>query len=565
MATKSKQPRFTAEPADVYTATLQWIETAGQDEPKYNPNTKRRDKWLSSFWHLEPHLAGVLHSLISIDSNRGWSLEGGRNQVLRYSRVLHDWRGAPGLYGWRGGAAQLALSYYTADLGGIVELGRDGKNGPLRQLYSVDPTACRTTGSNDLPLAYTPVASTGKALDREQRWRDMDYIRVVSMPSILEKYNGVGYCFESRALELAKLMVAVYQHDQEQLGARAPRGLLLLMGISETQWDEAMRGRQIKDDAMGYQYYGSVAVLATEGIDSIDAKLIALSQLPANFDLQKFTSLLMYGYALCAGYDPSEFYPVQFGSLGRGTEMEVQHQKATGKGGLNFALTLQEQLQRPDVLPASLGFEFEQRDDQGDMLAAQAQKSWAELVKTLRETGESQGEGSISREESRYLLADKGIIPREWSETETDVEVEDTDDADEEVADQQDVQDIAEPAPVMQGRVRRLRRDELLSKPHILRAVELAPGDALVRYTWNGAKRQESVKTLWRSGADLLRPMIWRLQPVRRQDDDLYSSSAVTITEQDVTAAINEGRRNVGEEFAELLDNEPWEENRGLG
>lgn len=530
----SQQPRFhDVDPNDFYISVMDWIIKAEEVEPPYAVNSRRRDNWLSNYWHQEPHLAGVLHSLISIDSNRGWTLTGGRNQVIRYRNIIHNWMAAPGTIGYRSGVSSAALSFYTTDLGAIIENGRDGDAGPLRGFFHVDPTQCRLSGNREAPLKYKPVAQ------KEADWALKDYMRVVSMPSILEKFNGLGYCFESRALDLAKIMVAVYQHDLEQLGAQAPRGLLLLKGIAEKQFNNAMEARKEKAQGEGWKYFAAVAVLATSSIGAdLDAKLVALSNLPAGFDIQKWTAMMMYGYALCAGYDPSEFYPVQFGSIGRGTETEVQHMKATGKGGLNFALSLQEQMQRPDILPDTLEFGFEQRDDAGALLEASVQQAWVNVYKAVRETGAviADVEGGITRDEFRSLLAEKGIIPREWTEIEEESEATDTGEDDEDVSRWN----------------KNRRRDYLMSLPYIYRVIETFPDDAIVRYGWP----KDKVSILWERAGTLTDTRVWRM--VKRQDEGatLYDEDGIIITEGDVNRAIDEGRKRVSDEFGQLLDAE---------
>lgn len=92
--TTSKQPRFQAtegapNPQSFFISTLKWVSTLIEEEPEYNVNSMMRDSWLSKIWRSEPHLAGVLNSVVSIDTNRGWSLEGERNQVLRYTNIFH--------------------------------------------------------------------------------------------------------------------------------------------------------------------------------------------------------------------------------------------------------------------------------------------------------------------------------------------------------------------------------------------------------------------------------------------------------------------------------------------
>ena len=117
-----------------------------------------------------------------------------------------------------------------------------------------------------------------------------------------------------------------------------------------------MAARETNLSKLEREYYGGVAILAQEGVDQIDAKLVALSQLPAGFDLESVTKLIMLGIALAFGYDPIEFWPIDTGALGRSRESEIQHMKATGKGGIEFIRSFQDRLQRE--LPPTLLFEF---------------------------------------------------------------------------------------------------------------------------------------------------------------------------------------------------------------
>ncbi|MBC8447198.1 MAG: hypothetical protein H8D78_05565, partial [Chloroflexi bacterium] len=371
---KSKQPQYAANAESFYGAVMRWVKSAqALEQPDYATDSRRRDAWMLDFWRLEPHLAGVLNSVLTINANRGWTLTGGRNQVYRYTSVLHDqtWAG-PSLNGWRPYFTVQSLSYYATDMGVISEVGRQGRRGPLRALYHTDPSRCKLTGNTKAPLSYYP--RSGK----RQLWTPDDYFRICSMPAAQEKYLNLGFSAVSRCVELAKMMIGILEHDQEMIGARMPKGLLLLQGISEAQWEEALKAREAKQDSLERLYFGGVMTLATAGLEQLDARLVALSQLPAGFDKKEFMDLLMYGYALCFGYDPSEFWPVQYGAMGRGTEVETQHRKATGKGGLEFVLAYQENLQR--LLPDTLQFDFEQRDEEGQLLTAQVAQAWADVA-----------------------------------------------------------------------------------------------------------------------------------------------------------------------------------------
>ena len=531
----SKQPRFSAKAAgEFFISIMNWTHSALENEPPYIENSMVRDQWLSEVCWKEPHLAGVINGVVSIDKNRGWTLVGGRNQVNRYQEILHGFEAAPNLAGWRPGTSVSALSYYTTDLGLILEMGREGKNGPMRKMYYTDSTRCNLTGNVKFPLQYDPYKG------KKQDWRPLDFLRVVSMPDIREQYNGLGHCAVSRCIELTKVMVAVYEHNREQLGSKAPKGLLMLDGISETSWDDAMEIRDAKLEGLEQEYFAGVAVLAGSGDTSVDAKLIALSQLPKDFDLQAFTSMLMYGYALCFGYDPSEFYPVQFGSLGRGTEMQVQHEKATAKGQMDYAFGFQEQVQLE--LPPALEFTFDERDDAGELAQAQVRKAQAEIVSTMRLTGP----GDLSTEEVRQLWAEAGLIPREWTEIEEDVEATDT--GEEDAIESEDKDKVTDEEAQEAAETIQEQKDRLLDNPYIRRAAEDFRSEPIVEYSWP----KDRTRILAESGT-------WLLSPERRyytlNREVLYESEDddVEITDEDIEIAIEVGAERLGEEFESLL------------
>jgi hypothetical protein len=482
----SKQPRFKeVRPRDFFTSLFRFVGTDIQDEPKYG--NRERDAWLRRVWKLEPYLSGVINSVVSIDKNRGWTITGGRNQVRRFVSLLHErFFFAPDLSGWRMSFGGSALSYYTADLGSVTELGRQGKDGPLDSLYFVDPARCNLTGNFDTPLKYNP-NSRG---NNYQPWGRNDYFRVVSMPDTDESLFGLGYCAVSRCIELAKIMIGIYQYDNEMLLNRAPRGLLLLKGITQDQWDEAMTTRVAKLDGDEKRYYGAVHVLATldPGVE-IEAQLTALSQLPAEFDQRTFTDLLMYGYSLAFGYDPREFWPVSSGALGTATETEAQHRKAGGKGGLDFTLGFAEKLN--DELPNTVQFEFEERDLDGELANATVEQAKADVIMTMYD----KGAGIISQEEARILAAERQLINQDWTLNVEDVTATDTDDAE---------------------------ISRALSDERAQRAIWKYPDEPIVRYKFSvvNGKEKHEYRTLLKPNRSSRRSYVVARSFVRRQIED---------------------------------------------
>jgi hypothetical protein len=483
---KSQQPRFDKKTDDYFVGTMRWMKQAFETIPEYSNDSRFRSKWLNQFWPNEPYLAGLINSVVQIDRNRGWSLVGGRNQVLRFTDILHNWQVQPGRASWREGVGTMAQAFYTQDIGGLAEVGRQFKSGPMSGIFHLDPTRCQLTANYTYPLKYYPPRATmdGK---RMVEMLPVDYMRVASAINIDETFNGLGYSALSRAVELAITMVAVWRHEQEVLFARAPKGLLMLKGIRQETWDNAMKVRDATLDGREQQWFGAVAVLATAGMDDVDAKLLALSQLPENFDQEKFTNLMIYGYSLCFGFDPREFWPVSSGSLGTATETETQHRKATDKGGAEFHLGLQEELQ--GNLPDTLHFEFDERSVEGDLAEAELQAAQIAVVNAMG--------GDLSQEQRLTLLAEQGIIPREWTVVEETVEATDVEDADSPENDDADVPGTEETDEEGTPETPIDENAQMLELPEVRRALAMYPNEKIVRYTYhNGRGRMRDITPL---------------------------------------------------------------------
>lgn len=485
---ESLQPRFQVSADKFFRSTLNWLKRAETEEPPYSSNSRARDEWLQKFILLEPHLAGIMSSVASIDSNRGWTLTGGRNQVKRFTRSFHNFTVAGDIRGWRPGVRSMSFQFHGTDMGAIAEIARDGERGPFAGFYSADSSHFLLSGKPDNPIEYFPPYGAA------QKWQPSDYIRVTDIGFNAEKFNGLGWCAVSRALELAKVMVAVLLHDQEQLAARAPKGLLLLKGISQAQWETAMETREAQLTAKERQYYGGIEVLAS-GMEDVGAELVALSTLPADFSMETFTNLTLYGYSLCFGYDAREFWPVSGGALGTATETEVQHRKATNKGAGDFSLAHQEQVQREDICPPTLAFMYDERDVGGELQEIEVNAAVASLVNSLF-TSNLNGlpllapDPELARQRALQMLAEYSVVPQEWTAFEEDVTA----------TDEEDVEDIEDTSALTGSPEERKRRDKLLSNERIYRACQEFGSEPIVRYGWP----KERTIILARSGHSLL-------------------------------------------------------------
>lgn len=520
----SRQPRFAQQ---AHATKFAWLDrfhrNAIMNEPEYSLASNVRDRWLSEVWRQEPFVAGVINSVVNIDANRGWTLVGGRNQVSRYRRIL---KAAEQNDGWRYFIKRASTSFWTTDLGAVVETGRDGENGPLRAVWNVDPTRCRLSGDPDFPLWYYALNH------RYQQWPPDAFFRVASMPAIQESYFGLGFCALSRAIRLAQLLHAVLEHDLEKMAANVSNAILTVSGVTQQEFQEALRARKARLEGQGRDYYaGLMTLISTNPQSDIRLTLTGLSELPDNFDHETTINLFMYGLALCFGYDPREFWPVSGGRLGTARETEQMAEKATGKGQKAFSLEFQDRMQAQ--LPASLHFEFDERSQQDDLADAQIREAQLEPIRKMAELRET-GEPVLSRDEVRQLLAAQALIPGEWVETTADVSA-------------TDEQDVAA---------------RMLEYPQVRRACEIYYNEPIVAYRWPHGTEQ----VLWSSGEDAMKrsyrkpeikPQLKRSRKLKKRAT-LYADAdtGLIITDEDVEASIAVGGERLGDEYEEILNAE---------
>lgn len=426
----------------------------------YGSDSRQRDRWLQDFVQSEPYLSSVLHGAVSIDKNRAWTITGSERQVNRFVNRFHAFENG---LGWRTFMSKAAQSYYTTDLGFVGKVNLDD-NGFVERVNHLSSNDCLLVNRQIAPMQvfgsianqkYYDMVATTMTLEGTKtlymNHADNDYIRVTSMPNTVQQYNNLGFCAVSRCLEWAQIMKAIYEHNKESLLAKAPKGLLLLQGVSQGDWETAMANRQADLANTNNDFYGKIKVLASMN-ETIDAKLIALSQLPMGFDLKVYTDLLMYGYALAFGYPADEFWPLAGGSFGHSREVEMNEQRSSSKGVGNFILDLQEELQR--LLPRSLHFEFSRRDTSGDLAEANLAKSKIDSINALYD----KGTGLITRDEARSMLAESGIIPNEWTLPDESITASDT--------------------------KSRALREQLMDNDNVTRAMTLYPNSKIVAYEW---------------------------------------------------------------------------------
>lgn len=477
---------------------MRLITRVDEELPPYTTDTRKRDEALQVLWKSENLLSGVVSSAVSRDKNRGWTLRGTARQVAFYSKRLH---GVHDNKGWRQFISMNATEWYTTNFGYISEIGFRSRNGNAETMWNMDATRCRLSSDPKNPVHYYPKSGAKMKLP------DWTYIHGNSMPSFEEKFNYAGFCALERCLLFTRLMIGIFQHQLEKIGVAPPKGFLHMSGVTRNEWMQSVA--QFREDRLNQDsaFYENVMGIFTRDPNS-KINLIGLSQLPDNFTLKDFVDVLMQGYALAFGFPVGEFWSIETGSFGRTGEMNIQQEQAYAKGELDFALSLQEQLQS-HFLPPSLSFTFDQRNDKGEFLQSEIKRENAKIIRELYMAGfqfqqlasedsedeeevteekveevvravmqnipkvNEQSQSLITREEARNLLVDAGIIPASW--------LEGGDQTDEAITDLQE------------------SRDAVKADIELRKMALKYPDEPIVRYVWSPEddllKRSRNTKT----------------------------------------------------------------------
>ncbi|MBU2177749.1 MAG: hypothetical protein KJ556_21865, partial [Gammaproteobacteria bacterium] len=286
-----------------------------------------RDKYLRDIWKTEPICAGATYSFVSKLRALGWTLEGGRNKVNQWSKILHESEGGQG---WNVFISKVVEDYLTTDSGSFIELGKSSRNGPVKALFHIDSVRCQLLGAGH---------ATYK--DFEGVWHPLkpgDYAHFCSMPSPNEDMKGKGFCFVSRALKAAKLLLALHQYESEKLENLPPEGIATITGLTTKQVEKAFELYSAKRTSRDQLTFPGILWLvgnpmAPGGAGQVKVELTPFSTLPEQFDRASLIETYAKTLACDLGVDINEFWQPERGGFGPSKgEVTIQHHKAIGKG-----------------------------------------------------------------------------------------------------------------------------------------------------------------------------------------------------------------------------------------
>lgn len=477
--TLSRQARLKGDVSTPYIWTL-WERAA--DFPAWGQSGRLAK--LREFAMAEPILAGALSSMQSKAMSLDWQITGGRNRVRRYQELLAE---AEDGQGWSYFLDRWLNDYLVADLGGYIELAREGETGPVMGVYNIDAETLVKTGKRDLPLTYYPKLFGGALSSSGVPLRTVDFSQIVDMPSADESKFGLGYCSVTRALKAAKVLMALYKYEDEELSDMPMPGLITVTGMSTDELEAAFSMYDAKRASKEQGVFKGLLWLAAQGsaLNPINANLTSFASLPQGFNKEQTITLYVYTLALDFGVDVREFWPASQTGATK-AEAEVQAQKAKGKG-FGRMITSVERAINWDVLPDGIEFAFDNKDAEGDLLKENIR---AQAVNTVRRLWEPSmgGEGIITTDEARRWLIELQAAP-EWLQQTANVIADDS----APLATQQEqeqTQDVAQAQDDQtQDALDRIVDQKLAEKA---RRANLSRGEDYVAINWAG-----DVSTLW--------------------------------------------------------------------
>jgi len=353
--TFSRQPRTKLKKDQTSFFFTGWERERPDEVPKWGQ--ARRNLYLREFAKTEPILSGAVFSMVSKMVSSDWKIVGGRNRVSHFHDILS---GAEDGKGWGYFIDRAVQDYICTDMGAIVELGRE-PGGPVAGIYNIDSCRAQLTGNVEYPLVYSPVNGG------EIRLAAQEFSRVVDLPSSDESRNGLGFCAVSRALKVAKVLLALYNYEEERLKDLPPQGIASITGLTQDEVQSAFDlydAKRISKEQTTFA--GLLWFCALDNpLQQVAVKLESFASLPEHFDRDQVTTLYVFTLALDFGVDAREFWPAsQAGATKAEAEVQASKAKTKGPGRLYSSL---ERMINYDIMPPGIDFTFVKKDAEESM------------------------------------------------------------------------------------------------------------------------------------------------------------------------------------------------------
>jgi hypothetical protein len=268
--------------------------------------------------------------------------------------------------GWNVSYGKGILDFLSQDNGCFWEIiGPGDPTGPIIGLplgiNHLDSGRVTRTRTPEYPIVYEDL--------KGQKYK-LHYTRVIemaSMPSADLRMNGVGFCGVSRAINTAQHLVDISTFEQEKLGSRPARALLVGSKIPTKDLALAfhMAAQQMDNESLS-RFAKSVFI--GNPTQDINVDMIDLASLPDGFDKDASIKLGMACIALAFGVDLRELWPATITGATK-ADASIQHMKARGKAIGEILQRTTNQMEQK-FLPPYLKMVHDFTDDEEDAARA---------------------------------------------------------------------------------------------------------------------------------------------------------------------------------------------------
>jgi hypothetical protein len=142
--------------------------------------------------------------------------------------------------------------------------------------------------------------------------------------------HNVGFCWLSRAINSVQRLIDVATYNQEKLGSRPLRQLILGKGIDADSIVGAIQAADEVMDNKGLRRYAQSPILAHPSLTEWDIEQRDLASLPDGFDEKTTTEFAMFVISLSGGFPPRWLWPAT--AVGA-TKADAMYQHIAGTGG----------------------------------------------------------------------------------------------------------------------------------------------------------------------------------------------------------------------------------------
>lgn len=337
------------------------------------------DRALREFSYAEHNTLaiGAITNLIKRYVSTPWELKGEAKVTERFTDVFQN---AEFGEGYSAFMTKVLWDYFTQDFGAVIEVIGGGESdqpikGPVLGLSHLDSLRCVATGNIEFPVIYWS-QRTGM-MHRLHRTR---VVRVVDMPSPVERAYNNGICALRRMISIANAQILLGKHQNESLSDMPPTGLMLLSNVKPGDWEQVMYQYEAGRKRDGSQVYRNFARMESQSPEEkVTAEFLRFSITPEGFDYQQYVEIHVNYIALALGEDPQDIWPLTGQALGTGAQSQVLHAKGKGKAFGSLMRTF-ERIWNIAVLPSELEFTHKYNDPLSDQEEAATAKIWIEAA-----------------------------------------------------------------------------------------------------------------------------------------------------------------------------------------